>query len=213
MRGMEFSLCEQIAELRQVAKMESRSLNGRQLKSCNQIADERQLHFERNQKYECDPFWDEFNKRIDDWEQSCLSWHLRIRKKVVWLVRKIVQRRRQIVEAHDDEEVPFGFHEQMDESDMEIAEQLVVDNEIADGEVEEYLHTNEDLELLVTIVVDLGLHVVYVTNLNVARDKKMNLIVADTIFIWEDFTVADCKDMLHGYTVGLVVILVFEGMK
>ena len=43
---------------------------------------------------EYDSFWDDLHERIDDLEKPDLSWHLRIRKKVCWLIKKIMKRRR-----------------------------------------------------------------------------------------------------------------------
>lgn len=118
---------------------------------------------------------------------------------------------------HDDfAEVDKVYFENMDGSDLEIIEKLVVDNDMFESEAEEALHTNEDLALHVNNVVYLGLRFVDVTNLHVSHDKKMNFLVevfsddADMIFIWEDFIVVSCEVFLHGYTIG---ILVFEGMK
>lgn len=111
-----FSLGEQITELGQVAKMDNRLLSVRQLEFCNQIPDVRQLHFERNLMAKLDQLWDKFTKRIEEMRKSCLSWHLPIRKRVFWPVRRIVQRRRQIVEeVHDGfaevTKVCLGFHQ------------------------------------------------------------------------------------------------------
>ena len=46
---------------------------------------------------EYDSFWADLHERIDDLEESNLSWHLMIRKKVVWHVKEIMKRRRQIM--------------------------------------------------------------------------------------------------------------------
>lgn len=45
---------------------------------------------ESNLKDDHDSFWDEFHEKIDYLEKSDFSWHLRIRKKVVWPIKKIV---------------------------------------------------------------------------------------------------------------------------
>ena len=52
----------------------------------------RQLYEVESVEY--DYFWDDLHERIDDLEKHDLSWHLRIRKKVSWLVKEIMKRRR-----------------------------------------------------------------------------------------------------------------------
>lgn len=46
---------------------------------------------------EYDSFWDELHERIDDLEESDLSWNLRIRKNFIGLVKEIMKRRRYIM--------------------------------------------------------------------------------------------------------------------
>ena len=55
------------------------------------------------------------------------------------------------MEVHDDfaeiDEVSFGFHEQMDRSDMEIVEHLVMHNEVA--EEESFPYVGKDLDVVI----------------------------------------------------------------
>lgn len=152
---------------------------------------------------EHDSFWDDLHERIDNLEESNFSWHLRIRKKLVWSVKVIMKRRKQIVEVHDDstkvDEVSFGFHEQMDRSNIEIAQHLVVHNEIVEEENFTYVgkeldvaiiqdDVNDEMDVIgdlsIPFIVDLELHIPFVMdviNLDVSCGKKMDLLSANVV--------------------------------
>lgn len=156
---------------------------------------------------------DQVKEGIVEFHKDLWSWSLSIQKRVVWLVKKIVQRRRHFVikeEVKDDftkAEEDSCFHDQLNGSDMQIAEHLIMDDEIVDRENShmdvsnnvqldvagvDSLVANVAKDLHVALIVDLGLHVADLA-------LKLHDLVGMN-FMLEDIVVVGC-DQLQGLLV------------